>query len=493
MKIEEFSKYKSLVESRDFSEIENHPDAERIYSWMEETGRLDEGILQSVWSWLKKHFSIRSKRLHDLADEYEKEVMAEGRAEWERTKNKMDLAAKYRAGSYTKLSRDIEERMEIIAGDDDDYRDLVRKLINKKNMKAKRDLLKLLAGKMEPDDPNLARIKQDIKEFDEKYQEAREDCDKFLRSLSKPQQDVLTETLKLMERKIRNEERTYYNLLELDSEKERREYVENLFYYVNNLSHIDNTVECNAKSVYSMSKKYVDLVKELVKKMERDDVDEEDAIKAIIKSLNIEIMKRKPLPFSKIKDIVYKNAKNFIEGKGHHSFRNDIEGEDTDDLMSDEEKEEAIDAAKNASGKAHPSGKTLKSVIEKAVKDKFASDSQIKAYVEDINSYVEEFNNLTTVERKKKAKEYDYDILPDFKLKNVNTEDVKDLLTSFIDIVGIIYPYFENEENDDAIDFVEKFLLEIHGIKKDASKKLVEKERDKLIENMKKKYPDQFK
>ena len=50
MKLDEFIRHRQEIESLDISESLTDKDALKVYSWMEETGRIDEGILGSVWS-----------------------------------------------------------------------------------------------------------------------------------------------------------------------------------------------------------------------------------------------------------------------------------------------------------------------------------------------------------------------------------------------------------------------------------------------------------
>ena len=134
MKIDEFQKYRRIVESEKSTHFFKDENLSRVHKWLDESGRLDEGILSGIWSWLKRNFSVTARRIHSLADDYEKELGEELRAEWKKTKDPKDLASKFRAGTYNRASRDIAERMEILAEDDQDYRELVRTISNKKTM-----------------------------------------------------------------------------------------------------------------------------------------------------------------------------------------------------------------------------------------------------------------------------------------------------------------------------------------------------------------------
>ena len=144
MKLDEFIRHKQEIETLDISESLTDKDALKVYSWMEETGRIDEGVLGSVWSWLKRNFSPTSRKLHNLADEFGVEIKKEMQAEFDRREDSKNLAAKMRASWAGKISGDIKDRMDIIASDDDDYRKLVTYLINKKTYAAKREMLKYL-------------------------------------------------------------------------------------------------------------------------------------------------------------------------------------------------------------------------------------------------------------------------------------------------------------------------------------------------------------
>lgn len=141
MKIEEFKKYKRLIES---NSTLNTDESKKVYEWMEETGRIDEGLFSGIWSWLKRNFSPTSIELHKLANEFEKEIKKEMEAEFSRKGNYHDKAAQMRASWAGRISGDIEKKMYLIADEDPDYRELVDYLINKKTYSAKKQMLKYL-------------------------------------------------------------------------------------------------------------------------------------------------------------------------------------------------------------------------------------------------------------------------------------------------------------------------------------------------------------
>jgi hypothetical protein len=73
---------------------------------------------------------------------------------------------------------------------------------------------------------------------------------------------------------------------------------------------------------------------------------------------------------------------------------------------------------------------------------------------------------------------------------------VKNLYSSFIDIAGAIVPYYQRKTEDDAkvcAKTVLDFMFEIYAVKKDASSRIVDSEKTKIVQNIKKRYPEDFK
>jgi hypothetical protein len=135
MKIEEFAKYKKLIDSGETLDDDRFY---QVYEWMENSGRIDEGLWRSVVSWFKRNLSPKSRRLYKLANEYENELKSEIQAEWSSITDRKDFYARVKKLSGMRMSRDLEHRMDILAEDDPDYRELVRILVNKKRLAAKR-------------------------------------------------------------------------------------------------------------------------------------------------------------------------------------------------------------------------------------------------------------------------------------------------------------------------------------------------------------------
>jgi len=185
MNIDEFNKYKRIVESSTFEMLDGNEEAMRVYNWMEESGRIDEGFFGAIWSWLKRNFSPRARRIYRLADDFGIELKKEMEAEFGRKADSKDMAAQMRSSWAGRISGDIQEKMQIEAGEDDDYRELVRLLINKKTLEGKREMLKYL-------DKGLAKtIKSELnKDQQENDKALKEQASKFTANERKELEDI---------------------------------------------------------------------------------------------------------------------------------------------------------------------------------------------------------------------------------------------------------------------------------------------------------------
>ena len=494
MKIEEFNKLKRLAESIEKENLSSHPESQKIYEWMVETGRIDEGILGTIWSWMKRNLSIRSRRIHILAKDFANELMEEGRAEYNKTSDK---ASKFRAGTYNKLSRDIEEKMEILAADDDDYRELVRLLVNKKTIEVKKALLIEFAGKLDSDEEHELRKGSSDHEEDRVDREYKE----HMKKMSVDKAPQLEKILKFVSAKI-SSEKSVFKDAKIVSPKEINEFALMIAGYVNFLSEKDSKVEFDNKTFYNYCKKYVFFVKEMIKYCERNYTDkhgepyydENETIFDIKDFLDSVIKSVKPVPLEKNKDVIFKMIKDEFDKK----FKEDTDGkeedneEDSDDIITDLS-DEIVDI-----DKAEKEAKTHKTdfheEVEEYVEELFSKKGNLEHYTEILNDKIEEYNSLAPATKRSIIDKYNYKFSSSLNIKLVKEEDIENLLKSFTKIVGKIVPYYlSKHDKKEFIKVLLRFIFEIYLYEKETDKVITDDDSEHIVKNIREKNPEMFK
>ena len=270
MNIEEFQKLKKLAENNSH-EIDDLPEALAVRNWLIDSERIDEGILGSMWAWMKRNLSLRSRKIHNLADEYADELLEEGRAEYAKNKSVKDLAAKYRAGTYNRLSRDIENRMEIIAGEDEDYRELVKVLVNKKNLEVKKKLIKELIGKADPDEAK--DLHKYAGELDKEYEQAESNYIKKINKLTSEDMNKFRKIERYVASHFQHDpSRSKLKFIGYDHADEQSELIKIVSVYTKTIVEKTNDGEFNDKNVYRNIVKFLDTYEEMVKHADNNDI-----------------------------------------------------------------------------------------------------------------------------------------------------------------------------------------------------------------------------
>ena len=474
MKIDEFKKYKQIAESNNSEMLMSYPEAERVYNWMQETGRIDEGFFGAIWSWLKKNFSITARKLMNLADEYEKQALEEGKAEWDRTENKGDLVARYRAGSYAKLSGDIQQRMDIVAGDDEDYRELARTLINKKNMEVKKKLLSDLEGKIDPEYKD--ELDEAIGDIEKKLKSINAEFEKQVRNLASDKKVLLEKVKSRLRGKLSGGK---FRSLGLNTEEKRTRFVQMIFGYVNFLSEKPgSTVKLDVETVEKFSENYARFVRELSTEYKERAGSEEEAVDLVRKALDPLMKNVNPEYFHDLKDRTKKRIEKMIEDKPKGKHEEDDDEDDvefevkkkvvtdhSEDFLDDDKAniDKAIKkAAKQAdSNKADDIADEIKTRVEKYFRNNIAY------YVEFLNKEIEKYKKYPDEKKKKIQSNFKFSI-DEKQMKDVDEKDVEKLLVSYLDIVGRIVPYFQlkvEKDKDNLRRTADEFIFVIYAIK----------------------------
>lgn len=492
MKLEDFKTYQSEIKMSGKILTENE-ESKKVYEWMEETEKLNEGLLGSIWKWLKRNFSVTARKLHSLADEYGKELTEELRADYLKTKNPKDLGAKFRAGSYNRLSRDIEDRMDIVAGDDEDYRLLAKTLVNKKNLEVKKALLVELAGKFDPDD-----LESLEKETGEKLRTATSEYEKSLKPLTGEKKDIFEKILKFMERKM-EEEKALYQAALIRTADERNDFIKLLFQYIDALSEKNKSITLDTKTILRVAREYLKMVKTISRKIASDKISEEEAVKMVKNILNKFLKETKPKPIEDLNLPVAKEAEKAAKTSDKPAAP-DVDPEEvlttprTEEIIAKSDVEDGVETAAEETGKDDPKPSDIVAEVNDFIKNYL--EKNLAIFTDRLARRVETFNSYDTTKKTVEIDTYDYDLDAESKLKKPTPQDVKNLYASFIDIAGAIVPYYQRKTEDDAkvcAKTVLDFMFEIYAVKKDPSARIIDSEKKKIVQNIKKRYPEDFK
>jgi hypothetical protein len=496
MKFEEFKKYKKIAESQSNESFESFPDAAKIYAWMEETGRIDEGFFSAIWNWLKRNLSPTARKIHNLADQYEKELTAEIQAEYGKLKNSKDLEAKFRRSFAGRIAEDIEDKMYLIASDDDVYRELVRTLVNKKKLKVKKAMLEEFSGKMDPED--VDDIRSDV---DRDSKTASEDYEKSLKGAMSKNPDVFKEATEVLRKKITGA--SAYIALGYDNSEKVQRIVGILLTYQNQLAE-QKKADFTTKAIEKTLKSFLDFVMAGARKLEKGKVTKEMAIKFIVKATEEMMLDDKPVVFSKMESQVYKKAEEKAkeavakeeavkpkEEKGSPAEEEDkakeeVTTEYTPDILKDDEVEKTVHFAAEETDDA--TEEEIVKEINDGVKEYYTDNG--KTLLEDLNKKIEEFNNQEEKDRIKQMGSFEYSLNYKHLLDKADMRDMEVLYKNLIYMAGSIVPYFnfKKGKRTRAFYLTLSYIFEIYAVKKDPTGKLSPSDAEAISANIKEKY-----
>ncbi|MCK9293361.1 hypothetical protein M0P25_04760 [archaeon] len=417
MKIEEFKKYKYLIES-ELIDINDDEVAASIYKWMDETGRLDEGFWGSIWGWLKRNFSPTARKLHKLADQYEDELMQETRAEFGKEKDRKDIRSKIRTGYYSRMSNDIEERMDIIASDDQDYRELVRILINQKKLKVKKAMLTEFAGVFDEDEAD---------EIKSKYEKEEKNIDAKLKANEDKLKQNLPDFRKLSDQLNQDIQADGYFRKLLDRDQRAR-FIGVVISYVNTRAEKSDKVTLDEKTLKNTAMKCGDLIRKVDEKTNRHK--QKVAPIEILRELQ-KLLVGSDKPFEDISKELFHNVEK-------------LESEDYSEEIAPEHAEEILDKKPESipveTKKEYPDTKEKEVAIKDASRKYFNNKDNFELIMQSMDENIEKFNNESEENRKK------YSYLPavndKFKIDLIDEEETKKLADNFIKVAGYIVPYY---------------------------------------------------
>jgi len=502
MKFEEFKKYKTLIESQDTEILQQFPEAEKVYNWMEETGRIDEGFWSAIWGWLKRNLSPTGRKLHNLANEYEKELTEEYRAEYGKIRYK-DLDSRFRSSFAGRMSEDIEDKMTLIAGDDEDYRTLVRALINKKKLKVKKSILQEIAGRVDPDetDPD-GYIRRLGDEFDSDYSKADAEYKKALSKTMTESPDTFKKMTEMMRKKVTGSKA--WVEMGYSSSSKVQAIVQKLIIYQNNLSKL-GTVDFTVKAMETTLKNFVKFIEEGARKIKTSSISMEEAKALFAEAVESFLVKDKPVVFEKISSEALKIAKSRAEKKNAKTgtsatsssdssddaeaeAEEEVTGPLTPEILEPEDVEKTVKAAAKETGEKTPSSEDIVEEINSSVKNYFKDNRDL--FLRELVDKVEKFNKLSDSERSTQKSEFDYQLDKENKLTVPTASNMEGIYKNLLLVAGSIVPYYnlEKGKRSKAFYFAIDFMFEIYAIKKETSGEMNTSDLKKLTNNIKEKY-----
>ena len=373
--------------------------------------------------------------------------------------------------------------MYLIAGDDDDYRELVKTLINKRKLKVKKKLLKEFSSEMDPDD-----VKDIGNDIDKDMTSANKNYDSVINRLSEDKQKTFKEATNKLNSKI-SSEKSKYQRLGFTSRESVENLVKTVIYYQNALSEAGKA-EFTTKEIEKTLNNFYNFVLEGSKKLESSKIKIDEAIKAVVKATLNFMNQDKPQPFEKMGSQVFKSAKDDLEEKtaGSSEVEKEVTGPLTPEILDPEDVEKAIKKASEETGEKNPTTKEIIAEIESETKAYYESNKEI--LLNKIKAKVEEFNKMSDDKRKEDKLHHKYALNSKNKL-DIPTADILPVLyKNLLQLAGKIVPVFNIIEGrkSEAFHITLNFLFEIYAIKKNESGELSEDETDAIIENIKEKY-----
>jgi len=490
MKFEDFKKYKQIAESASSETLSKFPEATSIRAWMDETERIDEGLWSSIWRWLKRNLSPTARQIYKLAGEFENELEAELRAEYGKIRDSKDLASKMRASYAGRLSGDIEERMTIVAGDDEVYRELARELVNERTLKAKRRVIGSYKDVL--DDTSRRRLTSE-------WDEGIEASGRKIKKLFIGEEERLEKLNAELSRMINSNKAIFSEVVKTLSQKEYmlRAVIAYSKYFADKKGK-----EITAKAAFEIAKQYANVVKEVVSRLESLGSTEE-VLSAVRKAINNTMTSSKPpASMDSVKNMTEDSAKEELEYKGGSGETSgeidtevvrDLEDDgvitrDSEKIIGKEGVKDAVEKAAEETEEEKPTAREIEDEITSTVEKYFSKN--LKFITDDLNQKIKKFNGMEDVKRKELGTKYNYSLSSDDTVVPATEDEVKKLIKDFTLLVGEIVPYYEAsiDKTKIARSAVSKFIFEIYAVKKDASARMSEADRKNILNDIKIKY-----
>lgn len=503
MKFEEFKKYKMMVESQDTELLQQYPEAEKIHAWMEETGRIDEGFWGAIWSWLKRNLSPTARKLNNLADDYEKELEAEMQAEYGKLKNSKDLDAKFRRSFAGRIAEDIDEKMDIVAGDDEDYRELKKNLINKKNLKVKRKLIKELIGRIDPDDLDPETQELYTRTGDE-LDAATKKVDSSFSKINTQNPETVKQASEALRKKISGEK--IYIEMGYDSADKVQGIIKKLLVYQNSLATL-GTADFTVKAVETTLKNFREFIISGAKKLESSKLPYKNAILLIVEATEKRLVKDKPVVFSKMQSEVFKEAETKAkeltktstgtpETPAGSPDLTDAEKEAekkatgplTTTIIEPKEVDDTVKQASTATGSSKATEAEIIKELDDAVNTYYKDNESF--FLTEVTTKVEEFNKLPEADRNKQRGQFEYVLNAEKKLDLPTSKIITSLYKNLLQVAGKVVPFYnlEKGKRSKAFYIVLDFMFEIYALKKTDTGDLSDDDIKTLATNIKEKY-----
>ena len=502
---------------------------EEIYEKINILGTISN-LFKSVSNWIKRNFSPKISKIHDLADQYEKALYEE----YKRQYLENDAANYFRASKLyyddLSISNDILEKIEILVGDDDHFNKLAKNIINQKQINVKEKILnemKLKASKDSDDPKKIDELSKKIKEKKENVIREYDDLIYKNNNEIKKYENLISN---LINQKIKNKDNIFFKMFfssqnNFDENKCYSFLYSIILMYESSSEYQKNTKEKNTIDNNTFIKLYNDFTKEIMNIYDKynsnniEIISYDDIISNIIKNINFKKEKNKLSEYS-INDLfndVKKNIYPLYKNKYQELLDKELITKNTENLINIDNQNISKNDKIDKNDKYDYTNKTLsiddvkKNISdEKNVKDDDISIEDAKKYInEKITKFFENEKDIIIENINQKIlnikNETDQNIINKYKILNENCQEInitlekddKDyeylkimIFEDFPQIAGLLYfqkfLYFYKNPNykqytslivfDNFCKYISYIILakitDIKNVKKNLSKKM---------------------
>ena len=421
---------------------------EEIYEKINILGTISN-LFKSVSKWIKRNFSPKISKIHDLADQYEKALYEE----YKRQYLENDAANYFRASKLyyddLNISNDILEKIEILVGDDDYFNKLAKNIINQKNINVKEKILnemKLKASKDSDDPKKIDELSKKIKEKKENVIREYDDLIYKNNNEIKKYENLINN---LINQKIKNKDNIFFKMFfssqnNFDENKCYSFLYSIILMYESSSEYQKNTKEKNTIDNNTFIKLYNDFTKEIMNIYDKynsnniEIISYDDIISNIIKNINFKKEKNKLSEYS-INDLfndVKKNIYPLYKNKYQELLDKELITKNTENLINIDNQNISKNDKIDKNDKYDYTNKTLsiddvkKNISdEKNVKDDDISIEDAKKYInEKITKFFENEKDIMIENINQKIlnikNETDQNIINKYKILNENCQEI---------------------------------------------------------------------
>lgn len=406
-------------------------------------------LFKSVSNWIKRNFSPKISKIHDLADQYEKALYEE----YKRQYLENDAASYYRASKFyyddLSISNDILEKIENLVGDDDYFNKLAKNIINQKQINVKEKILNEMKLKASKDSDDPKKIDELSKKIKEKKENVIREYDVLIYKNNNEIKKYENLISNLINQKIKNKDNIFLEMFfssqnNFDENKCYSFLYSIILMYESSSEYQKNTKEKNTIDNNTFTKLYNDFIKEIMNIYDKynsnniEIISYDDIISNIIKNINFKKEKNKLSEYS-INDLfndVKKNIYPLYKNKYQELLDKELITKDTENLINIDNQNIIKNDKIDKNDKYDYTNKTLsiddvkKNISdEKNVKDDDISIEDAKKYInEKITKFFENEKDIIIENINQKIlnikNETDQNIINKYKILNENCQEI---------------------------------------------------------------------